>query len=42
MRFCGIKKEYFLLHLKEYEFRFNNINHDLYGILLQNLRQNPL
>ena len=38
----GIHKEYFYLHLKECEFRFNHRKDDLYGILLSELRRNPL
>ena len=38
----GIQKKYFLLHLKESEFRWNHKKNNLYQILLVNLRQNPL
>jgi transposase len=38
----GIHKEYFYLHLKESEFRFNHRKDDLYDILLSELRRNPL
>jgi len=41
-RFRGIKKEHFLLHLKECEFRYNNRGQDIYKILLKNFRNNPL
>ena len=38
----GVRREKFLLHLKECEFRFNHRNENLYRLLLKNLRQNPL
>lgn len=41
-KFNGIKKEYFMLHLKESEFRWNHKNQNLYKLLLQNFRENPL
>ena len=43
-KFRGIKKEFFLLHLKETEFRYNTKNkkQDLYKILLKMVRENPL
>jgi len=41
-KFRGIRKEYFYLHLKECEFRFNNRDGNLYKILLKLLRQNPI
>jgi len=34
-KFYGLKKEDFLLHLKESEFRFNNRKQDLYKVLLR-------
>ena len=34
-KFHGLKKEEFLLHLKESEFRFNNRKQDLYKVLLR-------
>ena len=34
-KFYGLKKEEFLLHLKECEFRFNHRKQDLYKILLE-------
>ncbi|MDD3238367.1 MAG: IS1595 family transposase [Candidatus Gastranaerophilales bacterium] len=34
-KFYGLKKEEFLLHLKESEFRFNNRNKDLYKMMFQ-------
>lgn len=41
-KFNGISKGKFLLHLKESEFRFNHKNKNLYKLLLENFRQNPL
>ena len=41
-RFRGINKNSFLLHLKECEFRFNNRDADLYLMLLNIIRKNPL
>ena len=41
-QFHGIRKDKFVLHLKETEFRFNHRHQDLYKALLQLLRQNPL
>ena len=41
-KFNGIKKDKFLLHLKESEFRFNNKHKNIYKMLLENFRQNPL
>ena len=38
----GIKKEVFLLHLKECEFRFNYRNENLYGKMLEILKNNSL
>ena len=38
----GVRKDKFLLHLKESEWRWNHRNDDLYKILLSNLRKNPL
>jgi transposase len=38
----GIRKDKFLLHLKECEFRWNHRRDNLYLFLLSNLRQNPL
>jgi len=42
--FKGIKKDNFLLHLKECEFRYNNGNNSeiLYQKLLKLIRKNPL
>ena len=39
-KFNGISKEYFYLHLKECEFRFNYSKDNLYDILLNKLRKN--
>lgn len=41
-RFRGMSKSTFQLHLKESEFRFNNRGKDIYKILLEILRENPL
>ena len=41
-KFNGIKNEYFYLHLKECEFRFNNRNKNMHDILLTEFRKNPL
>jgi transposase-like protein len=38
----GIRREYFYLHLKECEFRFNYRRENLYKILLEMLRRDPL
>ncbi len=38
----GVKKDKFLLHLKESEWRWNHRNEDTYSILLRKLRENPL
>ncbi len=40
-KFKGIKRDNFILHLKECEFRFNN-KENLYQILLKLIRENPL
>ena len=40
-KFNGIRKERFLLHLKESEFRWNHRNEKMYQILLKNFRENP-
>jgi hypothetical protein len=37
-KFKGLKSEYFDLHLKETEFRFNNRKQDLYKVLLEEFR----
>ena len=41
-KFNGLTDEKFILHLKECEFRFNNRKQDLYKILLEIIRKNPL
>ena len=43
-KFRGIKKENFVLHLKETEFRYNtkNLGQNLYQILLKLIRENPI
>ena len=38
----GIRAHYFFLHLKEAEWRWNHRHHNLYLILLKNLRSDPL
>jgi len=42
IKFNGVKKETFYLHLKECEFRFNHRNDNLYKLLLALLRKFPL
>ncbi|SMN00392.1 Mobile element protein [uncultured Candidatus Thioglobus sp.] len=42
VKFKGMSKDMFELHLKECEFRFNNRRQDLYKILLENFRKEPL
>jgi transposase len=41
-QFNGLADQTFYLHLKESEFRFNNRKNNLYKILLNSLRKNPL
>jgi len=41
-KFNGVGREYFNLHLKESEFRFNNRDKDIYKLLLKNLNENML
>jgi hypothetical protein len=41
-KFRGLNKGTFYLHLKETEFRFNNRHEDLYKLMLQMLRDDPL
>ena len=43
-QFHGIKREFFYLHLKETEFRYNVKvkNENLYKILLKLIRKNPM
>ncbi|MCB9801119.1 MAG: IS1595 family transposase [Pseudomonadales bacterium] len=38
----GVRKDKFLIHLKECEWRWNHRNEDIYQILLKKLRENPL
>ena len=38
----GVRKDKFLLHLKEGEWRWNHRNGNIYKILLKKLRENPL
>ena len=42
IKFKGIPKENFVLHLKETEFRFNHRGQDIYPILLKEFRTRPL
>jgi transposase len=42
MKFHGIPKTTFYLHLKECEFRFNYRNQNTYKLVLEMLRKNPL
>ena len=42
VKFNGVARHTFLLHLKETEFRFNHRHQDLYQALLSLLRNNPL
>ena len=42
VKFNGVPRSNFLLHLKETEFRFNHRNKNLYKVLLKSLRKNPL
>lgn len=41
-QFNGVPKHTFVLHLKETEFRFNHRNDNLYQLMLQRLRKDPL
>src|SRR3989338_9193750 len=41
LKFNGIRKDKFLLHLKESQFRWNN-RRNIYQLLLENLREKPL
>ncbi|HQP30640.1 MAG TPA: IS1595 family transposase [Deltaproteobacteria bacterium] len=41
-KFRGLNKNTFYLHVKETEFRFNHRNEDLYKLMLQMLRNDPL
>jgi len=42
VKFKGIPKNKFELHLKETEFSFNHRGQNLYHILLKELRDSPL
>ena len=42
VKFHGISKSTFNLHLKEYEFRFNYRSNNLYTIILKLVKNNPL
>ncbi len=42
VKFNGVPRSNFLLHLKETEFRFNHRNKNLYKVLLKSLRNEPL
>ena len=42
MKFHGVPKSTFYLHLKECEFRFNYRNENIYQVILKLLRKNPL
>ena len=42
VKFNGVSRETFFLHLKETEFRFNNRTKDLYKVLLIMLRKQPI
>ena len=42
VKFNGVPRSNFLLHLKETEFRFNQRNKNLYKVLLKSLRKEPL
>ena len=42
-KYNGIRREYFLLHLKESEFRWNMKNEEqMYSYLLKNFKDKPL
>ena len=42
VRFKGMDKKMFNLHLKEYEFRFNNRKKNLHRVLLGIFKKEPL
>ncbi len=42
VKFNGVSKQTFFLHLKETEFRFNHRSENLYKVLLKMLRKHPL
>ena len=41
-KFNGIKRDFFVIYLKESEFRWNHKKQDMYQVLLRSFRQNPL
>lgn len=41
-KFNGLRRDKFLLHLKESEYRWNHKDEDLYKLMLRNLRKRPL
>lgn len=41
-KFKGMHKTTFYLHLKETEYRYNYRNENLYNLVIENLRKNPL
>ena len=41
LKLRGVRRDFFLLHLKECEWRFNHRGRDLYGLLLKHIRQKP-
>ena len=41
-KFNGLTNEKFILHLKKSEFIFNHRKQDLYKVLLEKIRENPL
>ena len=42
LKFRGISKKNFYLHLKETEFRFNHRKQNLYKIMLKRIKKYPL
>lgn len=42
LKFNGLKRSHFALHLKECEWRFNHRHEDVYTILMKELRKRPL
>ena len=42
LKFRGIRKDKFYLHLKETEYRFNHRKEDLNRLLLKEFRNNPI
>ena len=41
LKLRGVRRDFFLLHLKGCEWRFNHRGQDLYGLLLKHIRQKP-